>query len=175
MPIYALADIKSRIDPTAWMQPEAVVNGDVVLGPKATARPCEVLRGGIGQIEIGRTSVQDGSVIHTTADQATIVGSGSVIGHGVRLEGCSIGDAVLIGSNASVLPCSLLGRGAVVAARAVVTQGTEIAPGALARGVPTLVTPDAKDASRALPGVERYTKQADCYRLELRRLDPANN
>src|ERR1700709_1026785 len=50
MPIYALGDIEPRIDATAYVHPDAVVIGDVELGPEASVWPSAVLRGDAGGI-----------------------------------------------------------------------------------------------------------------------------
>jgi carbonic anhydrase/acetyltransferase-like protein (isoleucine patch superfamily) len=44
------------------------------------------------------SSVQDGTVVHTTVDWLTIIGARCVVGHNAHLEGCWIGDDCLIGS-----------------------------------------------------------------------------
>jgi carbonic anhydrase/acetyltransferase-like protein (isoleucine patch superfamily) len=90
---------------------------------------------------VGRGSnVQDGTVIHATGSLATVVGEDVVVGHGVRLEGCVIEDAALIGMNAVVLHQAVVGSGAIVAAGSVVTPRTVVPPGAMARGVPAQLT-----------------------------------
>ena len=99
MPIYAIGDQEPRIDPSAYVHPDAVVIGDVVIGSESSIWPGAVLRGDDGGITIGdRTSIQDGSVIHTTAQFPTRVGSDCVVGHIVHLEGCTIEDGSLVGS-----------------------------------------------------------------------------
>ena len=65
MAIYALGDMEPTIDPDAYVHPDAVVIGDVTLGPETTVWPSAVLRGDYGAIVVGaRTSIQDGTVIH---------------------------------------------------------------------------------------------------------------
>ena len=53
MPISALGDMAPSIDPAAWVAPEAVVIGNVAIGPESTVWPCAVLRGDYGSITIG--------------------------------------------------------------------------------------------------------------------------
>jgi carbonic anhydrase/acetyltransferase-like protein (isoleucine patch superfamily) len=172
MPIYAVGDQVPEIDPSAWVHPEAVVMGSVTLGPEVNVWPCAVLRGDFGPIEIGaRTSVQDGTVIHAGPAYATVVGRECVIGHAVYLEGCRLEDEVLVGSNACVLPRSVIGRGAVIAAGAVVVSETVVPPHALARGVPARVSEDAIEAGRWSAGVQRYVDNAARFRREMRRID----
>jgi carbonic anhydrase/acetyltransferase-like protein (isoleucine patch superfamily) len=45
MPIYALGDITPKIDPSAFVHPDAVVIGKVTIGPESTIWPGAVLRG----------------------------------------------------------------------------------------------------------------------------------
>ena len=67
MAVYALGDQVPQIDPSAYVHPDATVIGSVTIGPESTIWPQAVLRGDYGTITIGaRTSIQDGSVLHTT-------------------------------------------------------------------------------------------------------------
>src|SRR5580658_3334208 len=104
MALYELEGVSPRVDPEAYVHPDAVVIGDVTIGPESSVWPGAVLRGDYGTIIIGaRTSVQDGSVIHATAEISTTVGDGCVIGHLVHLEGCLLEDNSLVGSGSVVL------------------------------------------------------------------------
>src|SRR3984885_2564093 len=121
MTLYALHEERPRIHPDAYVHPEAVLIGEVRLGPGSSVWPGAVIRADNGPIVIGaRTSIQDGTVIHTQPMNPTQIGSNCVIGHLVHLEGCVIEDWVLVGSGAIVLEraiCrspSLVGAGAVV-------------------------------------------------------------
>jgi carbonic anhydrase/acetyltransferase-like protein (isoleucine patch superfamily) len=170
--VYALGSDEPRIDPAAWLHPQAVVIGNVTIGPEASIWPCAVLRGDFGVIKIGaRTSIQDGTVVHTTPENPTIVGAECVVGHNAYIEGCTIETEVLVGSLAAVLPGAIVGRGAVIAAGAVVTRGFTVPARALARGVPARIEPDAVEAGRFADGVQRYVDMAARYRRELRVLD----
>ncbi|MDH5520810.1 MAG: gamma carbonic anhydrase family protein, partial [Acidimicrobiia bacterium] len=74
MAVYALGGAEPRIHPTAFVHPQATVIGNVEIGADSSIWPSAVLRGDEGFIRIGsRTSVQDCSVLHTTAEQPTIV------------------------------------------------------------------------------------------------------
>jgi carbonic anhydrase/acetyltransferase-like protein (isoleucine patch superfamily) len=174
MAIYALDDQVPTIDPTAYVHPDAVVIGNVTLGADTTIWPGAVLRGDYGRITIGpRTSIQDGTVVHATADLATTVGAGCVVGHIAHLEGCTVEDGCLIGSGSVVLHRVVVGAGAVVGANAVVTDDTVIPPGAMALGVPAKIRPDAGGASAPFIelGSALYVENGRRYRNGLRRLD----
>lgn len=172
MPIYALGDIEPQIHETAYIHPEAVIIGDVTIGPEASIWAHAVLRGDDGSIVIGEGSnVQDCAVIHCTAELATIVGRRCTIGHIAHLEGCRILDGALVGTAAVVLHDAEVGEGALVGANAVVTGGTVVPPGALALGIPAKIREGAADQDDIAQGVQSYIDRGHRYRAELRRLD----
>jgi carbonic anhydrase/acetyltransferase-like protein (isoleucine patch superfamily) len=140
--IYALGEQAPDIHPDAFVHPDAIVIGSVVLGAGASVWPAAVLRGDYGRIEIGaRTSIQDGTVVHTTEQWPTPVGSGCVVGHNVHVEGCTIGDGCLIGSGSVVLNKVVVEAGAAVGAAALVPEGAVVPSGQIALGVPARLRP----------------------------------
>ncbi|MGQ0623671.1 MAG: gamma carbonic anhydrase family protein [Sporichthyaceae bacterium] len=175
MAIYALGDVEPTIDPSAYVHPDAVVIGDVTLGPHSSVWPGAVLRGDHGHIVIGaRTSIQDGSIVHTTEAWPTLVGADCVVGHLVHLEGCTIADRALIGSGSIVMNRAVVEREAIVGAAALVSEDMVVPTGHMALGVPAKL--------RALPpgspvetwidyAVEFYVGNAARFAKELRRLD----
>lgn len=172
MVLYAVGDQEPLIDPTAYVHPDAVVIGDVTIGAESSVWPGAVLRGDDGGIVIGdRTSIQDNSVLHTTAESPTTVGSDCVVGHIVHLEGCTIEDGALVGSGSVVLHRAIVRSGALVGANAVVPNDMEVPAGAMALGVPAKLRHDAVDPSQISSGVESYLARAQRYATELRRLD----
>jgi carbonic anhydrase/acetyltransferase-like protein (isoleucine patch superfamily) len=172
MPLYALGDREPTIDPTAFVHPDAVVIGNVTIGPDSSVWPSTVLRGDHGEIRIGaRTSVQDGSVIHCTPQFPTVVGDDCVIGHLVHLEGCTIEDFALVGSGAVVLHQALVRTHSVVGAGALVPGGMEVPTGAQALGVPAKLRPDSVRPEMIGQGRDAYVFNAAWYAKELRRID----
>jgi carbonic anhydrase/acetyltransferase-like protein (isoleucine patch superfamily) len=172
MPIYAIGDQVPRIDPSAYVHPDAVVMGDVVIGAESSIWPGAVLRGDDGGIVVGaRTSIQDNCVIHTTAEHPTRIGSDCVIGHIVHLEGCTIEDFALVGSGSVVLHRAVVRTGALVGANAVVLNDMEVPSGAMALGIPAKIRPDSVDPEQISRGVESYVARGKRYAAELRRLD----
>lgn len=172
MPIYALGDIEPTIHPTAFIHPEAVIIGDVRIGEESSVWPCAVLRGDEGYISIGaRTSIQDGSVLHTTPQHPTTVGDDCVIGHIVHLEGCTIESGSLVGNGSVVLHRAIVRTGALVGANAVVTNDTEVPSGAMALGIPAKIRPDTVSADMIAHGANSYLERTRTYPAKLRRID----
>jgi carbonic anhydrase/acetyltransferase-like protein (isoleucine patch superfamily) len=157
MTLYALGDERPRIHPTAYVHPDAVLIGEVRVGAQASVWPGAVVRADNGPIVIGaRTSIQDGSVIHTQAVHRTQIGADCVIGHLVHLEGCVLEDLVLVGSGAVVLEGVVCRSGSLVGAGAVVPPGTEVPAGAMALGVPARIRPGAVEPSSVAMRAEAY-------------------
>ena len=172
MAIYALGDVEPRIDPEAYVHPDATVIGNVQIGAGSTIWPQAVLRGDYGVITVGaRTSVQDGAVLHTTPLLPTTVGDDVVIGHLAHLECCTVHDGALIGTGAIVLHRAVIEAGALVGAGAVVPNGLVVPAGAMALGVPAKIRPDSVDEKETRRNAAQYVLNGERYRRDLRRVD----
>lgn len=172
MPSYALGERRPTIHPTAFVHPDAVLIGDVRIGAESSVWPCAVLRGDHAAIIVGsRTSVQDGTVVHCTRGQDTVIGDRCVIGHNAHLEGCTILDDSLVGSGSIVLHRAIVGPHSLVGAGAVVGNDKVVPPYARALGVPAVITEGmvAEDAFDA--AVNAYVHNVHWYSAELKRLD----
>lgn len=171
VPIYALDDAEPDIDELAYVAPDAVVIGRVTIGPEASVWPGAVLRGDHGTITVGaRTSVQDGTIVHTTRRWPTVIGADCVIGHNAHLEGCVVEDRCLIGSGSVTLNRVVVGAGSIVAAAALVPEGFVVPPGSLVAGVPATVKRSGVDTSWTERAVRNYIETARHHRKGLRRL-----
>ena len=172
MPIYRLGDLEPTIDPEAFVHPDAVVIGNVTVGPESTVWPGAVLRGDHGTITIGaRSSVQDGTVIHCGPGFPTTVGDGCVIGHLAHLEGCTIEDDSLVGSGSVVLHHAVVGTGATVGANAVVPNRMVVPAGALAVGVPAQLRPGKSSLEMIRMSADSYVANGHLFRSSMQRID----
>jgi carbonic anhydrase/acetyltransferase-like protein (isoleucine patch superfamily) len=172
MPVYEYEGLAPIIDPEAYVHPDAVVIGQVTIGPESTIWPTAVLRGDYGVITIGaRTSVQDGTVIHAGPTFPTIVGDGCVIGHLAHLEGCRLEDDSLVGSGSVVLHHAVIGSGATVGANAVVPNRMVVPPNALAIGVPAVIREDKSSTAIIQMSAAEYVANGKRFRSSLRRVE----
>lgn len=172
MPVYALGDLEPRIDSSAFVHPDAVIIGDVTIGAGSSVWPSAVLRGDEGHIVVGaRTSIQDGTVLHTTVERPTVVGDDCVIGHLVHLEGCTVENLALVGNGSIVLHGAVIRSGAVVGSGAVVPGGMEVPAGALAVGVPAQLREGKAKPEMIERARDSYVRRAERYPRDLRRLD----
>jgi carbonic anhydrase/acetyltransferase-like protein (isoleucine patch superfamily) len=172
MAIYALGDRVPTIHHDAFVHPDAVVIGEVEIGPSSSVWPSAVLRGDYGRITVGTaTSVQDGAIIHATADLDTTIGSWVVIGHLAHIEGAVIEDRTLIGVGSTVLHRAVVRTGATVGAGAVVTNDMEVPENALAVGIPAAIKPGRSHPEMIELAAQVYVDNGVRYRKGLRRLD----
>jgi len=172
MPIYALGEQVPTIDSSAYVHPDAIIIGSVTIGAGSSIWPGAVLRGDDGAIVIGeRTSIQDGTVVHTTPVNHTSVGDDCVIGHIVHLEGCIVENLAQVSSGSVVLHRAVISTGAIVAANAVVLNDTFVPPGALAVGAPAIIKEGRARMADIEMAVAAYLHKGNRFREQLRRID----
>jgi carbonic anhydrase/acetyltransferase-like protein (isoleucine patch superfamily) len=121
-----------------FVAPNATVVGEVAIGDHCSVWFNAVVRGDVGSIRIGdKVNIQDGVVIHATYQKTKVViGNDVSIGHNAIIHGCTIEDRVLIGMGAIVMDNAVVGRNSIIAAGAVVLEGTRIESGTIYGGVP---------------------------------------
>ncbi len=136
--------ITPQLGERVFIDPTAVVLGDVVLGDDVSVWPQVSIRGDMHRIRVGdRTSVQDGCVLHIThagpynPDGYPLhIGADVTIGHAAVLHGCTVGDRVLVGMGAIIMDGAVVQSDVVIAAGALVTPGKVLASGKLYAGSP---------------------------------------
>jgi carbonic anhydrase/acetyltransferase-like protein (isoleucine patch superfamily) len=172
MAIYALGSVVPTLHPEAWVHPDATIIGNVTVGAGSTIWPQAVLRGDYGFIRIGaRTSIQDGTVIHCTAELPTIIGDDCVVGHLAHLECCTVEDGALVGTNSVVLHRAVIRTNSLVGASALVPNDMEVPSGAMALGVPARLRLGVVTPNMIRPNAANYVRNGERYRAELRRVD----
>ena len=128
-----------------YVDPDATVIGDVVLGDDVSIWPGTVVRGDVNFIRVGaRTNIQDGTVVHVSHDGphaklggfATVIGDDVTIGHKAIIHACRIEDAVLIGMGAIVLDGAIIRKHGFVGAGALISPGKVVGEGELWLGNP---------------------------------------
>jgi carbonic anhydrase/acetyltransferase-like protein (isoleucine patch superfamily) len=150
---------RPQIAASAYIDPAAVIIGDVVIGEDSSVWPCTVIRGDVHHIRIGaRTNIQDGCVLHVMRDEhPLLLGDDVTIGHSVTLHGCTIESRCLVGMGAIILNGVHVGAGSVVAAGTLLLEGAKIPAGSLVVGHPGKV-------KRALTGIDQASIDAYAQR-----------
>jgi carbonic anhydrase/acetyltransferase-like protein (isoleucine patch superfamily) len=165
-----------------FIDPTAVVLGQVVLGDDVSIWPHVAIRGDMHRIRVGpRTSVQDGSVLHIThagpfnpEGWPLDIGCDVTIGHRVTLHGCTVGDRVLVGMSATVMDGAVIQDEVVIAAGALVTPGKRLRSGYLYAGSPAreVRTLSEKELSYFIYSANNYVKLKELHILELEAAAP---
>jgi carbonic anhydrase/acetyltransferase-like protein (isoleucine patch superfamily) len=121
-----------------YLADNATVIGDVIMGDQCSVWFNTVIRGDVNSIRIGnKVNIQDGSILHTLFQKSVIeIGNNVSIGHHVIIHGATIEDDVLIGMGAIVMDHARIGRHSIIAAGALVLEGTIVEPGSIYGGVP---------------------------------------
>ncbi len=129
-----------QIHESAFIAPTATLLGDVTIAAHASVWYNAVLRGDINRITIGEgANVQDGSVLHLSAEHGCHVGNYVTVGHMAMLHACTIGDECLIGMGAIILDGAEIGPRCIIGAGALVTGGKKIPEGSMVLGSPGAV------------------------------------
>lgn len=174
MPVYSFLGRRPSVAADAYVHPDAVLIGDVTIGSEASVWPGSVLRGDVGRISVGdRTSVQDGTVVHTTEEWPTLIGADCVVGHNAHLEACIVEEQCLVASMSVVLNRSRVGARSIVGASALVPEGLQVPPSSLVLGVPGRVRPlsGEEHLKRIMHGVDHYVAEARRYPSALEAID----
>jgi carbonic anhydrase/acetyltransferase-like protein (isoleucine patch superfamily) len=158
----------------AWVDPSALVIGQVTLGEDASVWPFAVLRGDINTIKVGaRSNVQDGCVLHVVHDGPYCpgglclqVGADVTIGHKAVVHAATVGDRCLIGMGAIVTDGAVIEDDVIVGAGSVVAPGKRLASGGLYLGSPARRVRDltAREREQIPYTAAHYVKVKDNYR-----------
>jgi carbonic anhydrase/acetyltransferase-like protein (isoleucine patch superfamily) len=170
--------IRPQLDESVFVDPSAVIIGDVVMGRDSSVWPCAIVRGDMHRIRIGeRVSVQDGSVLHITHASTynpdgfpLTIGNDVTIGHQATLHGCTIHDRVLVGMKAMVMDGAVVESDVILGAGAVVPPGKVLAAGHVYVGSPAkpLRPITEKERSYFTYTAANYAKLKDIYLAEAR-------
>jgi carbonic anhydrase/acetyltransferase-like protein (isoleucine patch superfamily) len=121
-----------EIDPSAYVAPNAVLCGDVRVGPDARVLFGAVITAEDGRVEIGaRCVVMENALIRARAAHPVRLGDDVLVGPHAHLNGCVIGAGSFTATGASLFPGVVLGRDVEVRINGVVHVNTTLADGAM--------------------------------------------
>lgn len=159
-----------QIAASAYVDPQAVVIGSVVIAEDSSIWPSAVLRGDYHPIRIGaRTSIQDGCVLHVQSEEYSVtVGDRVTVGHGVILHGCTVESDCLIGMGSILLNGCRIGSGSIVAAGSLVTERMQVPPRSLVMGSPAKIRRPLTEDERAQIALsaDHYVEFKNAFKAE---------
>jgi carbonic anhydrase/acetyltransferase-like protein (isoleucine patch superfamily) len=149
--IGSLAGVRPRIHADAWVAPDAVLVGNVVLGRDASVWYGSVLRADEDEIIVGaECNIQDLCCLHVDPGEPAVLEDRVSLGHRAVVHGAYIETGSLIGIGAIVLGRARVGAGSLIAAGAVIPPGTIVPAGVLVAGVPGKVIRELTETDRQL-------------------------
>src|SRR5215217_2501986 len=134
---YEFNGIKPVVNPTAFVHPQAVVTGNVIIGKNVYVGPGAALRGDWGKIIIeDGCNVQENCTIHMFPGITVLLREGAHIGHGAIIHGATIGRNCLIGMNSVIMDNVELGDECIIGALTFIKTDEKIPARSLVAGNP---------------------------------------
>ncbi len=124
------AGAEPQVDPTAYVAPNAVVCGNVTIGPG-----CRIMYGAqviaeSGSITIGRECiVMENAVLRSSARHPLSIGNNCLVGPNAHVVGCTVEDEVFIATGAAIFHSARLGKGSEIRVNGVVHLKSHLAAG----------------------------------------------
>lgn len=166
--ITVLNGKKPVISSSAFVADNAMVIGDVEIGPQANIWFQCIIRGDTNYIRIGANcNIQDSTILHVVKGlHPVILEDDVVLGHRVVAHGCRIRKGSLIGIGAIILDGAEVGEESIVGAGSVVSPKSIIPPRTLAMGTPARVirTLDDSDIERIKGITQEYLELMETYK-----------
>ncbi|MFP4625700.1 MAG: gamma carbonic anhydrase family protein [Natronomonas sp.] len=131
--IRSFDGIEPDIHEHAYVDPAAVVIGDVTIEADASVWPNATIRGDHDEIVLREgANVQDNAVLHEGSE----IGPYATVGHTAIVHAATVESRGLVGMGSTVLDGAIVGERALVGANSLVQEGTEIPAKTLVAGVP---------------------------------------
>lgn len=144
--IYEFKGFRPIIHESAFIHPQAVVTGNVIIGRDVYIGPGAAVRGDWGEIIIeDGCNVQENCTIHMFPGTTTILKKGAHIGHGAIIHGGTIGENVLVGMNSVIMDEVEIGAECIVGALTFVKAGEKIPARSLLVGNPARIIKKVSD------------------------------
>jgi carbonic anhydrase/acetyltransferase-like protein (isoleucine patch superfamily) len=159
--------VHPKIHPSVFLADNCRVIGDVEIGEESSVWFGAVIRGDQNKVIIGkRTNIQEGVIVHATADHPCIIGDYITVGHNAVIHSCTVASFTLIGIGSVVLDGAVVGEGSIVAAGSVVPPGKEFPPRSLILGAPGRLVREISEEEymRNITGAEIYVKLSPSYK-----------
>lgn len=145
--IYEFCGKRPQIAASAYVDPTAVIIGDVTIGENCFVGPYAVIRGDTNPISIGDGSaIEDGVIIHVGGTGASCrIGQYVTVGHGAIVHCARLCDHANIGMGAVLSLFSEIGAHTVVAEGAVVKKGQCVPEKVVVGGAPAKILREMED------------------------------
>lgn len=143
---YEFKGFRPVVHPTAYVHPQAVVTGNVIIGRDVYIGPGAALRGDWGGIVIDDgCNVQENCTVHMFPGMTVRLHEAAHIGHGAIIHGATIGANCLIGMNSVIMDEAEIGEACIVGALSFIKAGERIPARSLVVGNPARIVRQLTD------------------------------
>jgi carbonic anhydrase/acetyltransferase-like protein (isoleucine patch superfamily) len=123
---------RPSVDPSAYVAPNAVLCGDVRVGPDSRVLFGAVVTAEDGVVEVGaRCVVMENALVRGRDDNPVRLADDVLVGPHAHVNGSEVGDGCFLATGTSVFPGSRLGRGVEVRINGIVHVNTALEDGAM--------------------------------------------
>lgn len=144
--IYEFNGYIPVIHETAFIHPQAVVTGNVIIGQYVYIGPGAAIRGDWGEIIIeDNCNVQENCTIHMFPGVTVLLKEMAHIGHGAIIHGATIGKNVLVGMNAVIMDNVEIGDECVIGALCFIKANEKIPTRSVVVGNPHKIIKEVSD------------------------------
>ncbi len=166
------------IHETAFIHPNAVVTGNVIIGKHVYVGPGAAIRGDWGKIIIeDGCNVQENCTIHMFPGTTVYLRESAHIGHGAIIHGATIGRNCLVGMNSVIMDNVKLGDECIVGALSMIKADEQFEARSLIVGNPAKKIKEVSDEMIAwkTKGTELYQQLPAEMQAYWKICDPLRN
>jgi phenylacetic acid degradation protein len=157
MTLYSFEGKTPAVADNSYIHPQATLIGSVAIGSHCFIGPGAVLRGDLGEIEVGDgTNIQDNCVMH--ADKKVIIGQNIIIGHGAIIHDVLLKKGVVVGMGAILMSGVVAEEDVVIGAGSVVKENFKIPPRKIVVGNPARIVRELNE-----DGKKKLVNGLKCY------------
>lgn len=143
---YEFKGFQPVVHASAFVHPQAVVTGNVIIGRDVYIGPGAAIRGDWGGIVIeDGCNVQENCTIHMFPGVTVRLMEAAHIGHGAIIHGATIGKNVLVGMNAVIMDHVEIGDESIIGALCFIKANEIIPPRSLVVGNPGKIIKQVSD------------------------------
>lgn len=169
MALYTFEGKTPIVSEESYVHPQATVIGAVRIGKRCFIGPSAVLRGDLGEIEIGDgTNIQDNCVIH--ADKKVVISQNIIVGHGAIIHDVILKAGVVVGMGAVIMNGVVAEENVVIGAGSVVKEDFKIPKRKIVVGNPARIVKeiDEEGKQKVLDGLKLYQELPERYKKGLK-------
>lgn len=173
--IYEFDGFIPVVHESAFVHPQAVVTGNVIIGKDVYIGPGAAIRGDWGEIIIeDGCNVQENCTIHMFPGTTVLLKASAHVGHGAIIHGATLGRNCLIGMNAVIMDDADIGDESIIGALSFVKAGASIPSRTIAAGNPAKVIREVSDEMIAwkTKGTELYQQLPGDLHRTLKAVEP---